>query len=186
MEFTEMRNRLMANFNEMTKDTEHLYVVSLDKDKLWNLYLDSFPAGKNDIYRVRREYDCSCCRSFIKNMGNVVKIKNGIVSTIWGFRTDDDTYQPVLDVLDSYVKSCAVSDVFFSNVDHFGTLENYETDATGRVHKWEHFFLNIPQKFIVSRGKSIPDAQEITVISATCLSVPLMRFLWKLWTQFWN
>lgn len=159
MEFTEMRNHLMANFNEMTKDVKHLYVVLLDKDKLWNLYLDSFPAGKNDIYRVRREYDCSCCRGFIKNMGNVVKIKDGVVSTIWGFRTDDDTYQPVLDALDSYVKSCAVSDVFISNADHFGTLENYETDVTGRVHKWEHFFLNIPQKFIVSRGRSTPDVQ---------------------------
>ncbi len=159
MEFTEMRNRLMANFNEMTRGVEHLYVVSLDKDKLWNLYLDSFPAGKNDIYRARREYDCSCCRGFIKNMGNVVKIKDGVVSTIWGFRTDDDTYQPVLDALDSYVKSCAVSDVFFSNVGHFGTLENYETDVTGRVHKWEHFFLNIPQKFMVPRGRSVPDVQ---------------------------
>ena len=79
MEFTEMRNKLMENFNEMVKDVDHLFEVAVDKDELWNLYLDSFPAGTNEIYRERRWHDCSCCHQFIKTIGNVVVIKNGEV-----------------------------------------------------------------------------------------------------------
>ena len=44
MEFTKMRNKLMENFKEMTKDVDHLFEVAVDKDEMWNLYLDSFPA----------------------------------------------------------------------------------------------------------------------------------------------
>jgi len=77
MEFTEMRDKLGEHFNEMVKDVDHLFEVAVDKDELWNLYLDSFPAGTNEIYRERRWHDCSCCRQFIKTIGNVVVIKNG-------------------------------------------------------------------------------------------------------------
>ena len=72
MEFTEMRDRLISNFNEMTKDATHLFEVSVDKEEIWNTYLDSFPFGTNEIYRERREHDCSCCRQFIKTIGNAV------------------------------------------------------------------------------------------------------------------
>ena len=76
MEFTEMRDRLMKHFTEMTKNAEHLFEVAVDKDEMWSLYLDSFPTGTNEIYRERREHDCSCCRQFIKTIGNAVVIKN--------------------------------------------------------------------------------------------------------------
>ena len=76
MKFIAMRNKLMENFAEMTKDVTHLFEVNVDKDEMWNLYLDSFPAGTNKIYRERREHDCSCCRQFIKTVGNAVVIKD--------------------------------------------------------------------------------------------------------------
>lgn len=61
MNFTEMRNKLIENFNDITKDVTHLFEVNVDKDEMWNLYLDSFPLGTNKIYRERREHDCCCC-----------------------------------------------------------------------------------------------------------------------------
>ena len=114
MEFTEMRDKLMEHFNEMVKDIDHLFEVAVDKDELWNLYLDSFPAGTNEIYRERRWHDCSCCRQFIKTIGNAVVIKDNQIETIWDFRTDDTTYQPVLNALSTYIKSHAVSDIYVS------------------------------------------------------------------------
>lgn len=157
MEFTEMRNKLMENFNEMIKDVDHLFEVAVDKDELWNLYLDSFPVGTNDVYRERRWHDCSCCRQFIKTIGNIVVIKNGEVITIWDFRTDDSTYQPVLDALSSFIKSHAVSDIFVSKFKKIGTLQNYEELENGKVQEWTHFYLELPDKFVDRSSRSEGD-----------------------------
>lgn len=157
MEFTEMRNKLMENFNEMTKDVDHLFEVAVNKDELWNLYLDSFPAGTNEIYRERRWHDCSCCRQFIKTIGNVVVIKNGEIITIWDFRTDDSTYQPVLDALSSFIKSHAVSNIFVSKFKKIGTLQNYEELENGKVQEWTHFYLELPDKFVDRSSRSEGD-----------------------------
>ena len=112
MEFVAMRDKLIEHFNEMTKDVYQLFEVDVDKDELWNLYLDSFPPGTNDIYRERREHDCSCCRHFVKSIGNAVVIQDGKVHTIWEFDSESTTYQPVLDALDKFIKAHAVSDVY--------------------------------------------------------------------------
>ena len=71
MSFVKMRDNLITHFNQITKNVDNIFEVAVDKDEMWNLYLDSFPKGTNEIYRKRREYDCSCCRSFIKAVGNI-------------------------------------------------------------------------------------------------------------------
>lgn len=157
MEFTEMRNKLMENFNEMVKDVDRLFEVAVDKDELWNLYLDSFPAGTNEIYRERRWHDCSCCHQFIKTIGNVVVIKNGEITTIWDFRTDDSTYQPVLDALSSFIKSHAVSDIFVSKFKKIGTLQNYEELENGKVQEWTHFYVELPDNLVDRSSRSEGD-----------------------------
>lgn len=148
MEFKTMRNKLMEHFAEMTKDVNYLFEVAADKDELWNLYLDSFPAGTNEIYRERRWHDCSCCRQFIKTIGNAVTIKNGMVETIWDFRTDDATYQPVLDALSAYVRTRPVIDIYVSKFQKIGTLQNFEQLENGEVKQWDHFFLELPNQFV--------------------------------------
>jgi len=157
MEFTEMRDKLGEHFNEMVKDVDHLFEVAVDKDELWNLYLDSFPAGTNEIYRERRWHDCSCCRQFIKTIGNAVVIKNGKVTTIWDFRTDDSTYQPVLDALSNFIKSYAVSDIYVSKFKKIGTLQNFEELENGKIQEWTHFYVELPDKFVDRSNRSEGD-----------------------------
>lgn len=157
MEFTEMRDKLGEHFNEMVKDVDHLFEVAVDKDELWNLYLDSFPAGTNEIYRERRWHDCSCCHQFIKTIGNVVVIKNGEIITIWDFRTDDSTYQHVLDALSSFIKSHAVSDIFVSKFKKIGTLKNYEEMENGKVQEWTHFYVELPDNLVDRSSRSEGD-----------------------------
>lgn len=157
MEFTEMRDKLMKHFNEMVKDVDHLFEVAVDKDELWNLYLDSFPAGTNEIYRERREHDCSCCRQFIKTIGNAVVIKDNQIETIWDFRTDDTTYQPVLDALSAYIKSHDVSDIYISKFKKIGTLQNYEEMENGQIHEWTHFFVELPDRLVDRSSRSEGD-----------------------------
>lgn len=153
MEFREFKEKLQNNFLQMIKNVDCLFEVNVDKDELWNLYLDSFPEGTNEIYRERREYDCSCCRHFIKTIGNAVVIKNNQVHTIWGFQTNNTTFQPVVDALDRYIKSHAVSDVYVNKFKNIGTDYNFEL-INERSHKWEHFFLILPDKFVDKTRRS--------------------------------
>lgn len=154
--FVEFRDKLINHFNDLSKNVDHLFEVQLDKDELWNLYLDSFPDGTNNIYRERRKYDCSCCRHFIKTIGNVVFIVNNKIHTIWEFDTNSTTFQPVVDALDSFVKSNVVNDVYVTKDSFIGTKENHEKLENGTVQKWSHFYLNLPNKFLY-RGRDTID-----------------------------
>lgn len=153
--FVEFRDKLIENFNTMSKSATHLFEIELDKDELWNLYLDSFPEGTNEIYRERREYDCSCCRHFIKSIGNVVFIINNKIHTIWEFDTESTTYQPVVDALDKYIKQFSVANVFYSSINFIGTIKNHEQLEDGTVKQWEHFYLELPEKFVYNGYKTI-------------------------------
>ena len=157
MEFKQMRNKLMENFAELTKDVTHLFEVNVDKDEMWNLYLDSFPAGTNEIYRERRWHDCSACRQFIKSIGNAVVIKDNKITTIWDFDANNSTYQPVLNALSDFIKSHAVSDVYVSKFKNIGTMQNFEEMEDGVVKEWSHFFLELPDRFVDRSSRSEGD-----------------------------
>ncbi len=123
--FTDFKKAIQNHFAQMSEIADHVYEVEVDKDELWNLYLDSFPAGTNEIYRERREYDCSCCRQFIRAIGNVVFIKDAVVHTIWELTDLGTTFQPVADALDVYIKAHAVTDVYISKFAKIGTDKNH-------------------------------------------------------------
>lgn len=152
MEFKQFKKQLQDHFEEMVKDAQILFEVDIDKDEFWNLYLDSFPKGTNEIYRKRRKYDCSCCRHFIKSIGNVVTIKNNHVHTLWEFQTND-TFQPVVDALDAYIKSHVVSNVYVSKVKSVGTDHNHER-IDEKINTYEHLFLTLPNKIIDKTNRS--------------------------------
>lgn len=157
MEFKNLKILLQENFEKMTKEATHLFEVGLDKDELWNLYLDSFPEGTNEIYRERREYDCSCCRQFVKNIGNAVVIKDNQLTTIWDFETGDTKYQTVVNALSNFIKSKVVSDVWISKFKKIGTDKNYEELANGSVQEWHHFYVELPNKFVDRSSRSEGD-----------------------------
>lgn len=159
MNFSEFKKIFQKNFAEMTKDADYLYEIEIDKDEFWNLYLDSYPAGTNEIYRQRREFDCSCCRHFIKSIGNAVVIKNNKVRTMWDFRTGDTTFQPVIDALNAYLMTKSVTNLYVSKFAHIGTAKNFENLGDGNVTEWEHFSLELPRKFVDTTGRSIGDIQ---------------------------
>lgn len=154
--FKEFRTLLQKHFDEMVKDGAPMFITNADEDKLYDLYLDSFPAGTNPIFRKRREYDCSCCRRFVKNIGKLVSFMDGQMVTVWDFDTKSDVYQPVVDALAAYVKTCAVVNPYYVSRNmisdsKFGTEMNYEYDADHKaVRTWDHFAVEIPQRFIVN------------------------------------
>lgn len=149
---------LQEHFAEMTASENYLYEVDVDKDALWNLYLDSFPAGR------RRYEDCSCCRQFIRQIGNVVVIQDAAVHTIWEVQRDDAVSQPVADALDAYItaadaldayiKAHAVTDVYLSECKKVGTDQNRKMLLEGKARTWEHLYLELPDRFVVDNRQS--------------------------------
>jgi len=156
MEFKQFKKLFQENFTQISKDATHLFQIGLDVNQLWEKYLSSFPPGTNEIYRQRREYDCSCCRHFIKNIGNTVVIKDNKIQTIWDFETNDTTFQPVIDALSKYIKSKPVSDIWISKFKKIGTDKNFE-EADGKVTEWQHFFLELDNKFVDTTSRSEGD-----------------------------
>jgi hypothetical protein len=148
MEFKQFNKALQAHVTSLVKDETHLFVVEVDKDAMWNLYLDSFPPGANVVYRERREFDCSCCRHFVKAFGNVVAIKDNAVVTIWDFDSGDAKYQPVLDALSAFIKSKPITDVFVTDTRSFGTEKSHE-EVDGKVHTWDHFHADLHKGMVV-------------------------------------
>lgn len=151
--FMMFKKALQKHFDEMQRGATYLFEVNVDKDELWNTYLDSFPAGTNEIFRERREHDCSCCRQFIKNIGSAVIIKNNQIHTIWELGLGDTTYQPVCDALDAFVKAHTVTDIYTTNFPKIGTDFNFE-EINGKSHRWDHFFLELPSKFVNRTSRS--------------------------------
>ena len=152
-DFMKFKKALQKHFDEMQKEATHLFEVNVDKDELWNTYLDSFPVGTNEIFRERRKYDCSCCRQFIKNIGSAVTIKDNQIHTIWELNLGDTTCQPVCDALDAFVKAHTVTDIYTTKFPKIGTDFNFE-EINGKSHRWDHFFLELPSKFVNRSSRS--------------------------------
>lgn len=156
MEFKNFKQKIQNKLYEMTMGDNKLYEVALDKDALWNLYLDSFPEGTNKIFRERREYDCSCCRQFIKNMGNVVSIKDNKITSIWDIDTECSIFKPVSKALSEYVKSHSVEDIFVSKFSKIGTDKNFE-NTLEKIYEWEHLYIELPNRLVDKTSLSIGD-----------------------------
>lgn len=136
-DFHKFKEAIEHHFEQMSKTD--LFVMNVDKDLLWQTYLDKFPTGSNPIFRERSVHDCSCCRHFIKTIGNVVTIKDGTPVSIWDLEIEDPVYQPVAAALADLVRSKPIANQFLHYESQIGTDHNFEKD-----YKWEHFYVNVP------------------------------------------
>lgn len=153
MNFVEFKIIFQQHVAELCKQPV-LFVTSVNKDTMWETYLESFPEGTNEIYRERRVFDCSCCRQFVKQFGNVVSIVNNKLVSIWDFNTGDTTYQPVIDTLSTLVKSHSIQDVFVTKQSKYGTNKSREQLADNTIHTWDHFHIELPTQLITKSNKS--------------------------------
>lgn len=156
MEFKNVKNLLAENFVRISA-TNQFFETDIDKDYLWNLYLDSFPEGTNPIYRERRVYDCSACRQFIRNIGGAVYIDDNLnLHSIFEFDTHSTTFQPVMDALAAYVTSRPIIDIYLNDSPNVGINQDRELLDDGTVHTWKHFFVKLPSTMYNIHKDRIP------------------------------
>ncbi len=77
--------RLVAEtFQSMCKKAPSVFVSRATGDDLYVRYLAAFPEGTNPLFQKATEHDCSCCKGFIRRVGNIVTVNDdGHVNTVW-------------------------------------------------------------------------------------------------------
>jgi hypothetical protein len=157
--FAAFKAAVQRQFGRMTTDNSLLFIADVSGSDMWDMYLDSFPAGTNEIYKERREFDCQCCKSFIKRMGNVVAIDdNNQMISIWDGEVEAP-FDVVSKAMSRWVKSAPVRDAFYSWEHKVGTDVNHAyNEDTGGTMTWEHFYLEVPHAFFM--GKDLIDSKK--------------------------
>lgn len=171
----------MSNFREVklavadklaaTSTTNLFTVVIPERDTLVDIYLNSF-----DDLEERQYHNCNCCKSFIRQYGNIVAIINGEVQSIWEVKLQDTQYQKTVKALADYIKLQPIEGAYISETSLIGTDYNI---ATKTLIKWEHFSAVLPSKHVSASPSSVisnlnadiqvfqRSLEEITVESCT-------------------
>jgi len=149
MNFTNFSQAVDNRFNELSD--KQLYKMDISKSDIWNFYLDAFPAGANEIFKERREYDCQCCAQFVKNIGNVVAIVNGQIETVWNMylpASADAHFQVVADKLNDYVKAATIRNIFLHTEPKFGSKITTQILENNTTVDWNHFYCTLPTQYV--------------------------------------
>ena len=126
-----------------------LFIVDVEWDKLWKLYYNNVPDNINPIYKTNNVYECSACRHFFHKAANIVAIDENTLEYITLFGCERvEELNDVFEQLDKIIKQAPIRDIFLSNVERLGTKEDRELLDDGTVTRYNHYYLDIPQKFI--------------------------------------
>jgi hypothetical protein len=178
LNFNVFKSAVAAQFERMQKHP--MFRVAVEKDDLWSTYLAAFPAGTNPKYRERTEHDCTCCKQFIRTVGDVVAIIDGEMVSIWDVTVSEPGYQTVANVLALLVRGKPIANPFLHYEAHAGTDKSFEQMLDGshpnNVKQWDHFFVNIKKQFVMKEAgiatklSELRTAQEMLVKSCTMIS----------------
>jgi hypothetical protein len=149
----EIKKALEKHFKEMCDS--NLFRVELDRDKVFQVYLEAFPE------ETRQHHNCNCCKSFLRQFGGIICIKDNKVVTLWDFEAPEQYVKPV-EALRKYVKSLPITAPLFVDVPKCGTNKN--PDKVNNII-WEHLYIEVPNKYVlkdpgskineVTTGKSV-------------------------------
>ena len=139
--FAELKQQVKSNFDKLA--TSQLFYVSIDRDKVWEEYLSGFPEGE-----VRQSNNCNCCKSFLRQWGGVVAIKDNKVISIWDDIDSPEEYAQSVKNLRKYIHSLPVTDIFVNEFASCGTDSNYDMK---RQVTWTHFHVVLPTRFTVAK-----------------------------------
>lgn len=164
MNFEAFAKVIRDRFDHLAKN-KRLYRSSLSREDLWTIYLDAFPEGSNPMFRERREHDCVCCASFIKNIAGVVAITDaGELETIWDVEFDGP-YGVVAKQLATWIRAHDINNIALFAEGKFGAESTVEAKPGKPSIVWRHFNCVIPKNFLnPNMGKALSDAASARAV----------------------
>jgi len=109
-------------------------VVLRFRDKIFDIYLSGFDDEKQGE-------NCNCCKSFMKNYGDIVGIKDGKIASIFDVNAPEKYKKAIAKVVE-YVNSLPISSVFLSDQQEIGVKQSQRSSKHDTVFK--HFYTKIP------------------------------------------
>lgn len=166
----------MSDFRPFAKAVATRYATMAERelfvagsgDAAWEAYLAAFPAGTDPIYKTQTEHTCTCCRNFIRNLGNVVTVYQGVITTVWADAAKNEKldypYQIVAAAMDAFVKAQPIETIFRSAEASYGSESTkqliVDIDASGTgvqaVKTWNHFYGDVKAR----HRTNTPDADK--------------------------
>lgn len=147
----ELQKQLQEKLKEMSANP--LFRVNIDRDEIFKVYLESFDEDS------RQFYNCNCCKSFLRQFGHIVSVKNGEMETIWDIENPEEEYASAVANLRKYIKSLKIVGPFFAEAVDCGTVENFS-----EKHNviFDHFYVKMPNQFVLRD----PGVKESSITSA--------------------
>lgn len=147
MSFIKFSTAVAAQLRTLTDAGHELFVVGHDNRAFERHYLTSFPEGSNPVFKTRTEHDCSCCKNFIRNLGNVVAIADGRKVSVWHDLKVPEPYATVAKAMAAFVESQPITNLFRTKFAQFGA-EVTRSSVDGKVTTWDHFHGTVPRKYV--------------------------------------
>ena len=157
LNFKQLVVELHSQFALMSTGVSSLFRVDVDVEVLWDAYQSGFSSEDNPIFRNKPEHECTCCKRFVRDFGDVVSIQNGKIVSIWDFIPSEEGYVKSIENMAKLVKNKKIINKYVNDAKRVGTEAN--TDAHDTVIRWNHFFLDIPKEFIYKGSNSIESVQ---------------------------
>lgn len=148
--FEKFAKAVNTQYNNLAK--QELYKVDVD---LAPVYLAAFPEGTDPLYITNTEHDCSCCKNFLRNLGNVVAITDGKIETVWDLQDVPYPYNIVVTKLRQAVLNAPIKQIFRTKERSYGAESTLQQMESG-VKKWNHFWGKVHTKhYTSSPGQAI-------------------------------
>lgn len=145
--FNQIKKKVADRMNLLSQ--HELFIVHVDRDTLFNAYIEALP------YEEKQPHNCNCCKSFLRQYGNIVAIIDGKVQTLWDFEVESP-YEFVPNALASLVRNAPIVDVFVSKQAQLGTDHNFQMKPEfSAPKKWEHFSATLPANKVYRGRESI-------------------------------
>ncbi len=161
MEFKKFAKAVNQQFKSMASRGQLVYQVDIEKEELYNAYLEAFPAGTNEIYKTNRKHDCNTCKSFIRNIGSAVTISNsGKITTVWDIKITSE-YQTVANRMSELIKSKPIKTVFVVSEEKYGEKSTNKMDEESKaITTFHHLHADIPTALFDESPRTIQGVHE--------------------------
>lgn len=108
-------------------------------------YLGAFPEGTNPVYKTSTEHDCTCCKNFVRNLGNVVALANGNMETVWDIEGAHYPYDVVAKTMAAFTRAHEISGLFRTKEGRYG-LDYNMSMVDNSPKRWNHFHGHVSAK----------------------------------------